>query len=127
MIKRYYSFISLQNIASDLTTVITPAKSASQESANSQELSAVIPGVFFTLIQVFCHTCHMITLIPSDITDQLFVLSLDLLGRIEELLTGNTEQVNFEWTNQKAAMETVIDNLENKDQRQTLMQKIISL
>ncbi|XP_072014569.1 gem-associated protein 4-like [Amphiura filiformis] len=109
----------LKDIASDI-------QSLPSEPTNSQE-DTVTSGSFFTLTQILCHTCHMITLVPSDVTDQLFVLTLDLLGRIEEWLPSNTKEDKFEWNSQRGAVETLINYFENREQKQTLMQKIASL
>ena len=108
------NLLYFQNLTSDIPVCTT-------ESPTSK------PGSVFALTQFFCHTCHMITLIPGDVTDQLFVLALDLLGRVEEMLPSNQQENELEWTNQKRAMEIVIKNIGDSEQRQTLMQKLSGL
>lgn len=62
---------------------------------------------------VFAHVCHVMTFVPSDCIDQLFVLALDLVARPSVSNSDMTEQ-----------MKNSINSLLSEVHRAALTQKL---
>ena len=119
-------FVSFQNITSDIAAIAIDKGPSS------------LRGSMFALSQIFCHTCLLVTLIPQEISEQLFVLALDIMTMMEDAATNrdqeqsqlstNGNEDKFEWTNEEgSAMQMVIGQLQDEEQRKTLTQKLCSL
>lgn len=64
-----------------------------------------------TAALVFVHVCHVMTLVPADCTDQLFVLCLDLVSR--PLVSSTSERLRM-----------AINSLSSEVYKAALMQKL---
>ena len=62
---------------------------------------------------VFAHVCHVMTIVPADCEDQLFVLALDLVARPSFMSDDITEHLKMS-----------INNLTSEVYKATLLQKL---
>lgn len=62
---------------------------------------------------VFSHVCHVMTVVPADFEDQLFVLALDLVARPSFMKDDISEQLKMS-----------INTLTSEVYKATLLQKL---
>ncbi|XP_074869786.1 gem-associated protein 4 isoform X2 [Carettochelys insculpta] len=89
---------------------------------SSQEVS-------FIYIQVFCHVLHVAAMLPEDCSGEpLLVLALEILSQYETLSTSDKSLSSaLRRANEKHFLESITENVSNKELRATLLQKLSKL
>ncbi|XP_077986955.1 gem-associated protein 4-like [Glandiceps talaboti] len=88
----------------DLTQDITPGTSSTE----------------FIINQFFCHSCQVLSTVPEDVTDQVFVLALELLNMIQ----ANQKTGWGQTTNQNTVLVSAINLVPECEHRKRLFQKL---
>uniref|UniRef100_A0A8C8SHQ0 Gem nuclear organelle associated protein 4 n=1 Tax=Pelusios castaneus TaxID=367368 RepID=A0A8C8SHQ0_9SAUR len=85
--------------------------------------------VSFIYIQMFCHVLHVAAMLPDDGSGEpLLVLALEILSQYETL-SASDKSLNsvLRKANEKHFLESITDNVSNKELRATLQQKVSKL
>ncbi|XP_038670350.1 gem-associated protein 4 isoform X2 [Scyliorhinus canicula] len=79
----------------------------------------------FVVVQLFCHVIHIMVMMPSDTSESLYYVSLELLSQYETLSTANTSTSGLlSKVNEKHFLHSIAENLTNEEQCSVLLQKI---
>uniref|UniRef100_A0A8D0L6Q7 Gem nuclear organelle associated protein 4 n=1 Tax=Sphenodon punctatus TaxID=8508 RepID=A0A8D0L6Q7_SPHPU len=83
----------------------------------------------FVYIQMFCHALHVAAMLPDDHTGEpLLLLSLEILSQYEVLSTADkSPSSSLRKANEKHFLESITENVSNKELRTMLLQKLSKL
>ncbi|XP_070684726.1 gem-associated protein 4 [Pempheris klunzingeri] len=104
-----------------------PLKAA--ESHREEEVEAVpSQEVLFVLSQLFCHVQHIQVMMPGGQCEPLFLSSLEILSHYEAIMAAFPDSSSpLESDNTRHFFSTITDNLENREMKAALQQKIAQL
>ncbi|XP_048374470.1 gem-associated protein 4 [Sphaerodactylus townsendi] len=92
-----------------------------EEKSVTQELS-------FVYIQMFCHTLHVAAMLPEGTGEPLLVLSLEILSQYKNLCDADESLGRaLRKANEKHFLESIAENVSNKELRTLLQQKLSKL
>ncbi|XP_077579461.1 gem-associated protein 4 [Stigmatopora nigra] len=84
--------------------------------------------VLFVLSQVFCHAQHIQVMMPGGQSEPLFLSSLEILSQYQAIMTTFPESYRLmENENTKHLFHTITENLDNREMKSVLQQKIAQL
>nr|XP_003229803.1 PREDICTED: gem-associated protein 4 [Anolis carolinensis] len=83
----------------------------------------------FTYIQIFCHVLHVAAMLPEEATaEALLVLSLEVLSQYEVLYEADESLgSSLRKANERHFLESIAENVTNKEVRTMLLQKLRKL
>ncbi|XP_060612635.2 gem-associated protein 4 [Anolis sagrei] len=83
----------------------------------------------FTYVQIFCHVLHVAAMLPEDGTaEALLVLSLEVLSQYEVLYEADESLgSSLRKANERHFLESIAENVTNKEVRTMLLQKLRKL
>ncbi|KAM4627488.1 gem-associated protein 4 [Polymixia lowei] len=123
---------------------VSPVKSVSNPQAKSPKASTTSPSVepekeeavktvpsqevLFVLSQLFCHVQHAQVMMPGGQCEALFLCALEILSLYEAIMAAFPDSsTHLESDNTRYFFSTITDNLENKEMKAILQQKISQL
>uniref|UniRef100_A0A8C3HQR2 Gem nuclear organelle associated protein 4 n=1 Tax=Chrysemys picta bellii TaxID=8478 RepID=A0A8C3HQR2_CHRPI len=115
--------------SSSLTELLGSVKRDSQSHWHSADDKNPTQEVSFVYIQVFCHVLHVAAMLPDDRSGEpLLVLALEILSQYETLSAADKSLSSaLRKANEKHFLESITDNVSNKELRATLLQKLSKL
>ncbi|XP_054858017.1 gem-associated protein 4 [Eublepharis macularius] len=82
----------------------------------------------FVYIQMFCHTLHVAAMLPDGISEPLLLLSLEILSQYEMLCDADESLGRaLRKANEKHFLESITQNVTDKELRTMLLQKLNKL
>lgn len=88
----------------------------------------VFQEVLFVYTQVFCHVLHIVAMMPPDTCEPLYFLTLEILCLYEAAGALDTSTNSLlRRANERHFLHSITENVTNKEQRITLLQKISKL
>ncbi|XP_006815548.1 gem-associated protein 4-like [Saccoglossus kowalevskii] len=78
----------------------------------------------FLIGQYFCHICQVASIVQSEVLEQIFVLSLELLNTLDEFASNNHTIDSMELINQKTVMLSAVAMVPDCEKRSRLVQKM---
>ncbi|XP_006891071.1 PREDICTED: gem-associated protein 4 [Elephantulus edwardii] len=79
----------------------------------------------FVYTQVFCHTLHVMAMIPQEVCEPLYVLALEILTCYETLSKANPSVSSLlQKVNEQRFLKSIAENISPEERRHTLLQKI---
>ncbi|KAJ1185851.1 hypothetical protein NDU88_002638 [Pleurodeles waltl] len=114
------------NIASMLESVKAVLSMHDQkEGVKDQDL---LQEALFVYTQAFCHVLHIVAMMPPDTCEPLYFLSLEILCLYEATGASDTSTNSLlRRANERHFLHSITENVTNKEQRITLLQKISKL
>lgn len=110
---------AVQRIISSLKDKI-PLKSTTASGTHSQE-------ILFVMTQLYCHVVHVQVMMPGQ-PEPLFLCALDILSQYDAVLAAYPKSSTaLQTANTKHFFTTITDNLQCKDMKHVLHQKIAGL
>ncbi|KAG7478879.1 hypothetical protein JOB18_011440 [Solea senegalensis] len=98
--------------------------------SHMEEEEKTLPSqeVLFVLSQLFCHVQHIQVMMPGGQCESLFLSSLEILSHYKAIMAAFPDSSNvLESDNTRHFFSTITDNLENKEMKAVLQQKIAQL
>uniref|UniRef100_K7G686 Gem nuclear organelle associated protein 4 n=1 Tax=Pelodiscus sinensis TaxID=13735 RepID=K7G686_PELSI len=114
---------------SSLTDLLGSVQRESLSHRQSDDDRDPTQEVSFIYIQVFCHVLHVAAMLPDDGTGEpLLVLALEILSQYKTL-SASDKSLNstLRKANEKHFLESITDNVRDKELRATLLQKLSKL
>ncbi|XP_033027804.1 gem-associated protein 4 [Lacerta agilis] len=95
----------------------------------AQEKNNVTRELSFVYIQIFCHALHVAAMLPDDSTGEpLLLLSLEILSQYEMLYDADESLGSaLRKANERHFLESIAENVTNKELRTMLLQKLRKL
>lgn len=115
--------------SNSLTDLLGSVKRDSLSHWHSADDKNPTQEVSFIYIQVFCHVLHVAAMLPDDRSGEpLLVLALEILSQYETLSASDKSLSSaLRKANEKHFLESITDNVSNKELRATLLQKLSKL
>ncbi|XP_067421901.1 gem-associated protein 4 [Emydura macquarii macquarii] len=114
---------------SSLTDLLGSVKRDSLSHWHSAEDKNPTQEVSFVYIQMFCHVLHVAAMLPDDGSGEpLLVLALEILSQYETLSASDKSlSSTLRKANEKHFLQSITDNVSNKELRAMLLQKLSKL
>ncbi|XP_025030100.1 gem-associated protein 4, partial [Python bivittatus] len=112
-----------------LSDLLSSVKSIARGQWHSVEEKNVTRELSFVYIQMFCHTLHVAAMLPNDGTGEpLLLLSLEILSQYEMLYDIDESLGSaLRKANETHFLESIVENVTNKELRTMLLQKLRKL
>ncbi|XP_063002582.1 gem-associated protein 4 [Elgaria multicarinata webbii] len=112
-----------------LSDLLGSVKSIARGQWHSVEEKNVTRELSFVDIQLFCHTLHVAAMLPDDSTNEpLLLLSLEILSQYEMLYDADESLGSaLRKANERHFLESIAENVTNKELRTMLLQKLRKL
>ncbi|XP_054250508.1 gem-associated protein 4 [Indicator indicator] len=119
----------VQLYCGSLTDLLGSVKSTAGPPSPSAEDRNFTQEVAFICIQMFCHLLHVATMLPdTGCGEPLVVVALEILSQYEMFSSADTAPSNvLRRANERHFLESITDNVGDKELRSTLLQKLSKL
>ncbi|NXS57401.1 GEMI4 protein, partial [Brachypteracias leptosomus] len=119
----------VQLYCSSLTHLLGSVKSTAGSPSSPAEDRSSAQEVSFICIQMFCHLLHVAAMLPDKgCGEPLVVVALEILSQYETFSGADTSPSStLRRANERHFLESITDNVDNKELRSTLLQKLSKL
>ncbi|XP_030328596.1 gem-associated protein 4 [Strigops habroptila] len=121
-------FHVVQLYCSSLTDLLGSVKSIAGSPSHPEDRTST-QEVSFICIQMFCHLLHVAAMLPEQgCSEPLVVVALEILSQYEVFSSADTSPGNtLQRANERHFLESITDNVSDKELRSTLLQKLSKL
>ncbi|KAM9526151.1 gem-associated protein 4 [Guaruba guarouba] len=121
-------FHVVQLYCSSLTELLGSVKSIAGSPSHPEDRTST-QEVSFICIQMFCHLLHVAAMLPEQgCSEPLVVVALEILSQYEVFSSADTSPSNMlHRANERHFLESITDNVSDKELRGTLLQKLSKL
>ncbi|XP_075627953.1 gem-associated protein 4 [Balearica regulorum gibbericeps] len=122
-------FHVVQLYCSSLTDLLDSVKSVAGPPSHPTEDRTSTQEVSFICIQMFCHLLHVAAMLPDKgCGEPLVVAALEILSQYETFSSADTSPSSrLRRANEKHFLESIVDNVSDKELRGILLQKLSKL
>lgn len=119
----------VQLYCASLTDLLGSVKSIAGSPPQSTEDRNFTQEASFICIQIFCHLLHVATMLPDNgCGEPVVVVALEILSQYEMFSSADTAPSNtLRRANERHFLESITDNVGDKELRSTLLQKLSKL
>ncbi|NXN70963.1 GEMI4 protein, partial [Himantopus himantopus] len=119
----------VQLYCSSMTDLLGSVKSTAGPPSHPAEDRTSTQEVSFICIQMFCHLLHVAAMLPDkECSEPLVVVALEILSQYEMFSSADTSPSNtLRRANERHFLESITDNVSDKELRGTLLQKLSKL